>query len=621
MLRNGLKSIIKAKRVEERMMPRGSLYLSEEDVNSLRSTVTGYFPVYSTMIEGDSVVFFCEIDEDSLEKKFDELRIGLREKGYIPILKRSKGEYLLYITPFDRKKGRSIYVNLVMLLLTMLSTTFAGIIHWASYTGSADDIYSLSNISNGILYFAFPLLLILGTHEMGHYFMAKKRNVRASLPFFMPFMPPLGTMGAFISLREPIPDKKSLLDIGIAGPIAGFIVAVPVTIIGMFLGGLNPPADTVMNAGTTYMIIEVPLIYQFLTLFIPSGAFMHPTAFAGWVGFIVTAINLFPAGQLDGGHIARAALGDKATYASYGSLIVLFLIGIFTGYWGWIIFGSLIFFLGLRHGPPLNDITPLDRKRKGLALLAAVMLAISFVSVPMDVYTPSVGISLTPMDEGAEMNFTVEPGSEIDFNFTVKNTGEGLENLSIFVSAPENWNATVFQYGSTKSNGVAFNEELYIGEARNYTLVLQIPDNATPFIYGVSITASFAGVWENLNLNVLIPGNLSFSMMVLPQSVSAVPGEVVNYTADMVSLSNESQELTFSVAAPPGWEIIMGSGNASSHYVELNPYESARIRFSIAIPENTANGSYAVVAILSSPDGSVQSAYLSITVVQERSSA
>ena len=596
------------------MMTGAFPYLTEEKIDDLRSRVSRYFPVYSTMLERDTVVFFCDVDEDSLEERFNRLRIELREMGFIPILKPSKGEYLLYLAPFDQKRGRSVYVNLAMLLLTILSTTFAGVIHWASYTGN-EDLYSLSNIANGILYFSFPLLLILGTHEMGHYFMAKKRNVRASLPFFMPFMPPLGTMGAFISLREPIPDRKSLLDIGIAGPIAGFIVAVPVTIIGMLLGGMNPPADSSMQAGTTYMIIQVPLIYELLTMFIPSGAFMHPTAFAGWVGFIVTAINLFPAGQLDGGHIARAVLGDRANYASYGSLLVLFLIGMFTGYWGWIIFGSLIFFLGVRHAPPLNDISPLDSKRKGLAIFAAVMLAISFVAVPMDTYTPSVGVDVSPMDCNATFNMTLSPGSEVAFNFTVGNSGEGYENMTIMVDVPEGWNSTVFDYGSMRSRGLVFRELLEAGEEANYTLVFRVPENATPFLYDVKIIAAFAHVADSIGLKILVPGEESFSMAVLPQSTSTGPGEVVDYAADLVNLVNSTQNITFSVVVPNGWHVEINGSNIGSMSIRIPAYEREGVTFSVHVPDGTDDGRYVAVVVASGEGGSTQSAYLEINVV------
>ncbi len=598
-------------------------FISEEEINDLRSLVSRYFPVYSTRIEGDSLVFFCEVNENTLERKFDSLRLELREKGYIPIIKNVHGEYLLYLAPFSQKKGRSVSVNLLMLILTIISTSFAGILHWASYTGS-EDPFTLSNILNGILYFSLPLLLILGTHEMGHYYMAKKRNVRASLPFFMPFMPPLGTMGAFISLREPIPDKKSLLDIGIAGPLAGFAVAVPVTILGMFLGSIQPPADTSMQAGTSYMLIQVPLIYQFLTFFIPAGQFMHPTAFAGWVGFIVTAINLFPAGQLDGGHIARAALGEKAKYASYGSLAVLFLIGIFTNYWGWIIFGSLIFFLGVRHAPPLNDITPLDSGRKALAVVAALMLAVSFVVVPMSSYTPAVGISLEPLDSSVPLNITLEAGAESDLNFSLSNTGEGYENISVLVAHPQGWNVSVFDMGSTQSHGTAFMQYLDAGESANYTLVIRVPENATPFLYHVDVFASYGDVHRSIRMSILIPGNSTFSMAVLPQSRSASPGDELDYAVDIVSLSPHPQNLSLSVAAPGGWQVLINGTDSDSIHLRLEAYGSTSLNFSVKVPDTQENGTYAVVAsVISYDSGEIHSSYLSVSIYsqsQERSS-
>lgn len=205
-------------------------------------------------------------------------------------------------------------------------------------------------------------------------------------------MPPpyllFGTFGAFISLREPIPDKKALLDIGASGPIAGFIAAIPVTIAGLYLSAHAPvlsPANcgpTILGVNYGNMLIGLPTIwsaFQYLLGVNPSS--LHPLAIAGWVGILVTAINLLPAGQLDGGHVARALLGARSVYASWAAFIVLIGLGIL--YPGWFFFALLIFFLGMRHPPPLNDITPLDRKRLGVGVVAVALLVVGFVVVPI----------------------------------------------------------------------------------------------------------------------------------------------------------------------------------------------------------------------------------------------
>lgn len=292
------------------------------------------------------------------------------------------GEHIIYIVqkPLVRKK-RSTWINVVLLAATVFTTTIAGSIQWVG-DFIWDKIFSLGFLWQGFIYFSIPLLLILGVHEMGHYLISKKHHVDASLPYFIPLPPPflLGTFGALISTREPIPNRKALLDIGAAGPLCGFLVAIPVTIIGFFLMQQNPITvpSTTGNVG-----LMPPLLLQWLgSLFtIPANATIHPTLFAGWVGIFLTAVNLLPAGQLDGGHVARAILKDKHKYASWAVVIVL--VGLSFYYTGWLIFALLILLLiGTQHQPPLDEISPLDTKRKLLGLLMLFIFIISFAPVP-----------------------------------------------------------------------------------------------------------------------------------------------------------------------------------------------------------------------------------------------
>ncbi len=278
----------------------------------------------------------------------------------------------------------AIKLNILLLIATVGTTVTAGLFICAPYFNM--HVLRLRTVFYSFLFFSLPLMTILGIHEMGHYFAAKKHNVKVSLPYFIPLPPPLilGTMGAFISLREPIPNKKVLLDVGAAGPVCGFIVALPVTIIGLFLTNIYavhaPPAGETILLGS-------PLIYILLSilvdLFIPfkENILMHPTAFAGWVGLFVTSINLLPAGQLDGGHVFRALFGEKSRYVSYAA--VAFMVGLGFFYPGWFIFAFLILLLGMRHPPALNELTKLDKKRKILGLFTILLLIVCFVPVPM----------------------------------------------------------------------------------------------------------------------------------------------------------------------------------------------------------------------------------------------
>jgi Zn-dependent protease len=284
------------------------------EIERVRGIVGKYFPIYDVRVSYEAVSLFCKIDEYTLEEKFDELRKELLSLNYIPILTQETGEYIIHVTKKMKVRYKSSSVNIVLLIATISTTIFAGAVQWASYIGLGElgDILSSSTLFFGTIFFALPLMVILGVHELGHYFMSKRHKVAASLPFFIPAPPPLllGTMGAFISLREPIPNRKALMDIGVAGPIAGLLIAIPVTIIGLILTatGQQPVPQNPGDAGVLY--IGTPVIYMLLSYLVPTpeNVLIHPTAFAGWVGFLVTAINLLPAGQLDGGHIFYAKL-------------------------------------------------------------------------------------------------------------------------------------------------------------------------------------------------------------------------------------------------------------------------------------------------------------------------
>jgi membrane-associated protease RseP (regulator of RpoE activity) len=235
-------------------------------------------------------------------------------------------------------------------------------------------------------------MLILTVHEFGHYLMARRHGMEASLPYFIPVPPFLGlnigTFGAFISMREPMPNRKALFDVGAAGPIAGFLVAVPVILVGFFLMAASPvhaPADDpgMLSIGT-------PLLYDALAWPFGLGddVVVHPTTFAGWVGLFVTAINLLPAGQLDGGHIASAMFGDNARWASYGAVAALLALGILPqfglpGYDGWLFFALLIGFLGVRHPPTLDSVSGIDRRRMLVGWATFVMGVLCFTLIPV----------------------------------------------------------------------------------------------------------------------------------------------------------------------------------------------------------------------------------------------
>jgi membrane-associated protease RseP (regulator of RpoE activity) len=373
------------------------------EVDRLRSLVAVRFPVYETRITPRSVVFLVHADPATLESRFDDLRRELWEKFYVPQIRHEGGEYGIEVVRRIPSNPWSYWLNLALLILTVASTAAAGAFLWLAYRGGST--LSASDFVNGGIYFAAPLMAILGLHELAHYVLARHHHVEASLPYFVPVPPPyliFGTFGAFISLREPIPSKKALLDIGAAGPLAGFVVAIPVTLAGMMLSAHSAPLS-LSNCGPTilgfsYGNLEfgTSLFWAALGLFVPVSALanLHPLALAGWVGLLVTAINLLPAGQLDGGHVFRALFGDKTRYVSY--VAVAFLFGVGFLYPGWFIFAILVLVLGVRHPPPLNDITPLDTKRYVVGALAVAILLSGFVIVPIAEPAGSFGVAAGP---------------------------------------------------------------------------------------------------------------------------------------------------------------------------------------------------------------------------------
>jgi membrane-associated protease RseP (regulator of RpoE activity) len=292
-----------------------------------------------------------------------------------------------------------VWLNVLLLVLTIGTTTLVGAYH---YLGFLSD-YSTG--PNRALALSFPqfflrgfwysgtVLAILGCHELGHYLTCRYYDVDASLPFFLPFPPGLpipsifGTFGAFIRIREQIPTKRMLFDIGIAGPIAGFLVAVPALFIGVSLSHVArvPPDFVGVNLGE-------PLLYKLASKLlwgtIPDGYSlnMHPIAFAAWFGLLATALNLCPVGQLDGGHISYAVLGRRSTYVTFGALVVAIVLAFF--YSSWIVWTALmllmLYVFGPRHPSVFDEHVPLDRTRLILALVAVAMFVLCFMPAPLE---------------------------------------------------------------------------------------------------------------------------------------------------------------------------------------------------------------------------------------------
>jgi Peptidase family M50 len=287
---------------------------------------------------------------------------------------------------------RRWWLNALLFLATLLTTTIFGAavaqcfqagqpldldVVWESYVRFA---HRDPAVWKG-LYFSAPLLLIYLTHEMGHYVKCRMLGVNASLPYFLPSPTLFGTLGAFIRIRSPIYTRRELFDIGIAGPIAGFVMLLPFLAVGVFLSRVMPA-----GAAPGQFVLGDPLILRLVEwLFFgtagPAKILLHPIAVAAWVGLLATAVNLLPMGQLDGGHIVYALVGERGHRIVSTSVIgVLLLLGFV--YWPWWLWAVVAFFLLRRHGL-VYDRAPLKRGRVMLAVLAVLIFALSFSVVPV----------------------------------------------------------------------------------------------------------------------------------------------------------------------------------------------------------------------------------------------
>ncbi|AFK22262.1 hypothetical protein containing peptidase M50 domain [Pyrococcus sp. ST04] len=322
------------------------------------------------------------------EENFEKVLKEVEKLGYWLALKKREGKLVLYVFPAQNVDNKeNPVVGILLFILTVLSTFFAGYILSINYVKTLEDLGlpGIKNVYLNALAFSLGIISILGTHEMGHKIAATLHGVKSTFPYFIPFPSFIGTLGAVIRVKSPIPTRNAAIDLGVSGPIAGLIVAIPVTIIGLKLSAIVPQ-DYFKQGETIYFGTSI-LFYELTKLVIGNleegfGIALHPLAIAGWVGILVTFLNLIPAAQLDGGHIARALLPEKVhrilTYA-----LGFIAIGLSYFWAGWFLWGLLILLMG-RIGNPgaLDEVTPLTLGRKILALIAVVIFIVSAVPVP-----------------------------------------------------------------------------------------------------------------------------------------------------------------------------------------------------------------------------------------------
>lgn len=272
------------------------------------------------------------------------------------------------------------YLHVSLFILTFFSTLIAG----ALFQKGVNIFKEPWKIYQG-LPFSLTLMTILLSHELSHYFASKKHHTKATLPYFIPAPSLVGTFGAFIKMKSPIMTRRALIDIGASGPIAGFILSVIASIIGLYYSRVVPVVDTegVLSLGDSLLFS----LLSRLVLGVPPESheiLLHPVAFAGWIGLFVTSLNLIPIGQLDGGHIAFAFLNERHRFVSRALVVILLVLGLF--FWpGWAFWGAIMLVLGLRHPPVIYWEIPLDGRRRFIGVSALVIFIVTFMPSPFKI--------------------------------------------------------------------------------------------------------------------------------------------------------------------------------------------------------------------------------------------
>jgi membrane-associated protease RseP (regulator of RpoE activity) len=399
---HGSQSFVDRLMTEIRQVMQVQEYITGDERQGFRLKVRGHLLI-------DSMDAFDQLDPIFLD---ENVTLNLREEDGL--------DTVVALPGVVHPQPSNPWINAGLFLLTVMSVLFAGALYGlegpVEPTARGLLIAAIRNIPGG-LSFALSLLAILVAHEFGHYLAARYHKTAVTLPYFLPFPGSLfGTMGAFIRLKEPPKNRRVLLDIGLAGPLAGMVVAIPVLMIGLSLSELGRlPLSPAAAAGHVlegnsilYLLakfvvtgdwLPAPLHYAgitpavywlryfFLGLPMPYGGtdvMLHPMAWAGWAGLLVTALNLIPAGQLDGGHTLYVLVGRKAGRLWPVIVVLLFLLGFVWS--GWFIWGVMIFLLGRSFAQPRDQLTRLDPRRRNLAIFGLILFVLVFTPVPLRLF-------------------------------------------------------------------------------------------------------------------------------------------------------------------------------------------------------------------------------------------
>ncbi len=369
--------------------PRVITYPMFSELNNILSQ---FFEVISSSLEYGMPTFVCKFvadvpdDNPELDNAFNIIAEKSKELNVWPVINwysKPQRTYFIRFVPRQDEEKSDVTINIALFIATLAAVSIGGLLQATSpvfLTLFYPNGYTLLDVAWTTFLFVVSLMGIIGTHEFGHYMAAKKRGVDATLPYFIPGLPQIGgTFGAFIKQKSPPMKRSDLFDIGVAGPLAGFAVTVIVLIVG-FLMSVPVTAEELDAIDKAFPgmtgSLPVPLLFSFVEYlfhgFIPSGGtlYLHPIAFASWVGMLVTALNLFPTGQLDGGHALRAIVSPKA-HKNIGwiAIIIMFLMQL------WLMaFLVLALSAGGDHPGALNETIPVSRWRVVLFIICMIIL-------------------------------------------------------------------------------------------------------------------------------------------------------------------------------------------------------------------------------------------------------
>ena len=365
--------------------------LPSEDLARVESRLVPMLMITGRKAIGDAFEFEGRLRGEP-EQMFREIREAFAGEPVTPMLLEGGENNVRVLVLPDEKRREPVerpkwWVHWALFLATLITTTWAGALN-----AGVNLLQQPERFAVGLPY-SLGLLLILGAHELGHYFTARAYGIRVTPPFFIPVPFALGTFGAFIKIKSLTPNRRALFDVAVAGPLAGLVFAVPALLIGLRLSHLVPATSATgmagggVNIGSSVLLAVLTKMSLGVSVLDGHRLLLHPLAFAGWLGLIVTALNLLPIGQLDGGHISHAVFGERRAHGiSMVALALLFFVALFV--WPGLLFWAFIVFFiaGTHDAPAANDVTPVGFPRRALGYFAFAVLLLIILPVPHSLF-------------------------------------------------------------------------------------------------------------------------------------------------------------------------------------------------------------------------------------------